>query len=162
MKALVIVESCFGNTEKVAGQIADGLRSAGADADVAYASDPPQIAGSDLLVIGAPTHNRGLPKSASRMQAEERGGHPQSRGVAEWTETLPRLNGQRVAAFGTKVDRSFAGSAAKAIGKRLTKLRADVVGCEDFTVQQGHLADGEAERAEQWGASLASVMRPPA
>ncbi len=155
MKALVVVESCFGNTQKVAEQIADGLRSVGADVDVAYASDTPQIANIDLLVIGAPTHNRGLPKPTSRKQAEERGGHSQSTGVAEWIQTLPQLKGQRVAVFATKVDRAFAGSAATVIRKRVKMLHAEVVGCEDFIIQEGHLADGEVERAKQWGASLA-------
>lgn len=162
MKALVVVESCFGNTEKVAGQIAEGLRTGGADVDFAYASDAPQIANVDLLVIGSPTHNRGLPRPASRKQAVERGGHPQPSGIAEWIETLPQLKGQRVAVFDTKVDRGFAGSAATVIRKRMKKLHADVVGCEDFTVQEGQLADGEEERAEQWGSSLVPVTELPA
>ena len=59
--ALVIVESHFGNTRTIARAVAAGLADAGVRAsvlDADRAGAPP--ADLDLLVLGAPTHNRGL------------------------------------------------------------------------------------------------------
>lgn len=61
--ALVIVESYFGATRTVAEAVAAGLTDAGVRArvlDVDQAPDAPP-ADLDLLILGAPTHNRGLP-----------------------------------------------------------------------------------------------------
>lgn len=156
MKALIVVESCFTNTEKIAQAVATGLRSRGAEVDVVAAGGAPDISAADLLLVGAPTHNLGLPKASSRRQAEAKGGHPQEEGVAEWLGSLPGLKNRRTAAFATVVGSAFSGSAARAIRKRLRRLSADIIGCEDFRVlgTEGPLADGELARAEQWGASL--------
>lgn len=156
MRALIIIESCFANTEKVAQAVATGLRSRNVDVEVAYADHAPGIADMELLVIGSPTHMLGLPRPLSRQKAEEKGGHPQSTGVAEWLDSLPKLSGQKVAAFATVTAGRFTGSAAKAIGKKIRRLSANVIACEDFQVigTEGPLADGELARAEQWGASL--------
>ncbi|QAY70749.1 flavodoxin family protein [Xylanimonas protaetiae] len=157
MRALIVVETCFGNTEQVAHAIAAGLRSRGADVEVAAAVDADDVLGRDLLVVGSPTHSMGLPGAATRRQARAQGGHPHDTGVSEWLDTLPRLDGQRVVAFATVTGGFFSGSAAKAIERRLRKLSAAVAAREDFRVTgvEGPLVDGELERATRWGASLA-------
>ncbi|GAB3058039.1 flavodoxin family protein [Sediminivirga luteola] len=156
MKALIVIETCFGNTEQIAHAIADGLRTGGADIEVIQAADAPTPQGFDLLLVGSPTHSMGLPKAATRHQARAKGGHPNDTGIAEWLDALTSLAGQRVAAFSTITGGIFSGSASKAIEKRLRKLNATVVGREDFTVRgtEGPLADGEIERANNWGTSL--------
>ena len=68
--ALVIVESHFGNTRTIARAVAAGLADAGVRAsvlDADRAGAPP--ADLDLLVVGAPTHNRGLSTAGSRAAA---------------------------------------------------------------------------------------------
>ncbi|MCI1747649.1 MAG: flavodoxin family protein [Acidipropionibacterium sp.] len=157
MKALIVVESYFTNTEKIAEAIATGLRSRGAEVDVVQAASAPDVTTAELLIVGAPTHNLGLPKAASRRQAEAKGGrHSQESGVAEWLDSRPQLKGRRAAAFATVVGGAFSGSAARAIRKKMRRRSADVIACEDFRVlgTEGPLADGELTRAEQWGASL--------
>lgn len=156
MKALIVIETCFGNTEQIAHAIAEGLRSRGADVDLVQAAEAPSPQGFDLLLIGSPTHSMGLPKAATRQQARTKGGHPGSTGIAEWLTTVPRLDGQRIAAFATVTGGMFSGSAAKAIEKHLRKVAVTVTAREDFTVRgtEGPLADGELERASAWGASL--------
>lgn len=84
-------ESCFTNTEKIVQAVATGLRSRGVDVEVIHADQAPNTADADLLVIGSPTYNLGLPKPSSRQQAQDKGGHPQTAGVAEWLTSLPRL-----------------------------------------------------------------------
>lgn len=157
MKALIVIESCFANTEKIAQAIATGLRSRGSDVEVAYANHAPDISDAELLVVGSPTHMLGLPKPSTRQQAEERGGHPQDTGVAEWLDSLSQVPGRNAATFATVTGGHFSGSAAKAIRKRMRRLSANVIAFQDFRVQgtEGPLADGELARAEQWGASLA-------
>src|SRR5213080_2906345 len=96
MRALVVVESVFGNTRRVADAVArgltDGLGSA-ADVhvvDVAYPMDRPQ--GVDLLVVGGPTHAFAMTRpSTRRSAAEQMGGDARvaETGLREWLAALP-------------------------------------------------------------------------
>ncbi|MEN2424342.1 hypothetical protein AABB02_40360 [Streptomyces rimosus] len=157
MNVLMITESCFGNTSRIAEAIASGLRARNATVTIAAAASGPALDGVDLLILGAPTHNMGLPSPASRRQAGEKGGQAPATGMAEWLEAHPGDPGCRVVAFDTVTGTGFFnGSAAKAIEKRLRRRSVSVTARESFLVTstQGPLADGEADRAEQWGASL--------
>lgn len=156
MRALVVYESCFGNAEQIAKAVADGLRSREAEVEVTRSTEVTDLAGIDLLVVGSPTHAFGLPKSATRKLAEQQGGRPQETGITEWLDTLPPQSQRKVAAFATFAGGYFK-TASNRIEKRLRRLSANVAAREDFRVvaAQGPLADGELERAQQWGASLA-------
>ncbi len=56
MKALLIYDSVFGNTEKIARAIADGLAAqASVETLRPEQVDPEQLTGWDLLVVGSPT-----------------------------------------------------------------------------------------------------------
>ena len=57
MKALVVYDTKFGNTEKVAKAIAEGL-SAGCEVDCKKVSDidPSELRAADLVLVGSPTH----------------------------------------------------------------------------------------------------------
>ncbi|MGW0432161.1 flavodoxin family protein [Micromonospora sp. NPDC003197] len=158
MRVLIVIESCFGNTSRVADAVAAGLRSKGADVTVVEAAVAPPLDGVDLLLVGSPTHNMGLPGPASRKQAATKGGHPAATGVAEWLDTLPATLGGRAATFDTVTGTGFfSGSAAKGIQKRLRRHQVDVIARESFvvTATEGPLADGELDRAERWAAALA-------
>ena len=63
MSALVVVETYFGNTRHIADVVANHLRSDGIDAEVVDVVEAPTELedGIELLVIGAPTHDLGLP-----------------------------------------------------------------------------------------------------
>lgn len=158
MHALIVVESCFGNTSRIATAIADGLRSAGAEVTVTDAASGPVADGHDLVCVGAPTHNLGLPSARSRDAAARRGAKVPTTGVAEWLAGDPRLAGVRTAAFDTALPSAFSGSAAKRIARRLRAAHASVEGRESFTVAGSpvDLAAGELDRARAWGATLAS------
>jgi flavorubredoxin len=158
MNVLVVIESCFGNTLRVADAVAAGIRSGGATVTVVDAALAPAPDGVDLLLVGAPTHSMGLPGPASRRQAQTKGGRPPVIGVAEWLDALPSQQGRRAAAFDTVTGTGFfSGSAAKRIEKRLRDRSVNVIGRKSFLVSstEGPPADGELVRAEQWGASLA-------
>lgn len=156
MNVLIVVESSFGNTARIAEAVAAGLRSRGATVRVEDAAGAPAVAGHDLVVVGAPTHNLGLPNAKSREQATEKGGHAPTAGVQEWLGALARTD-VRAAAFDTAVAGRFSGSAAKRIDKLLRTKGAKVAARESFVVagDPPALADGELARAEAWGAGLA-------
>lgn len=165
MTAVIVVESCFGSTRAAAQEIARGLRDDGVPARVLSPGQATgeALAGAGLVVLGAPTHNRGLPTTASLAKAAaaggddgaERAGGPAGRSMREWLATAPIPPQARVAAFDTVTGRSWLhGSAArqilKALGRRRAPMRSLVV-----TGTQGPLAQGEAQAARAWGAELA-------
>src|SRR4051794_28788533 len=120
MKALVLYESMWGNTEHVAEAIASGLREAmEVDlVDVTHAPSEPGPAVA-LIVAGGPTHAFSMSRASTRAEAVSRGAdHPPSElGLREWLDRLPPgHHSQRIATFDTRVDkvRHLPGSAAKA------------------------------------------------
>ncbi|WP_234042909.1 flavodoxin family protein [Actinomyces weissii] len=160
MTALVIVESCFGGTRALAEQVAAGLQQEGAavaleDSDEAPTSLPP---GLQLLVLGAPTHNRGLSTPASRQQAVSRGGRAVQRGIREWLEAVTLPSGTPVVAFDTISGRSwFAGSAAQRVAKALSRKGAGpAAATRSFLVSPQGPASGQAQEARAWGRQLAT------
>ncbi|HEX5993500.1 MAG TPA: hypothetical protein VFY84_00015 [Jiangellales bacterium] len=156
MRAVLVVESCFGNTSKVADAISDGLRSVGAEVTTFVAGSAPARLSADLVLVGAPTHNMGLPTTISRSQAMQKGATaPAAAGVREWIDRVEAVGG-RVVAFATTTGGMFAGSASKAIVKALGRRNIRAERGTDFTVSgtPGPLADGELDRARAWGQSL--------
>jgi len=157
MNVIIIVESYFGNTSRIAEAVATGLRDHGATVTVADAAAVPPLMGADLLAIGSATQARGLPIAATRTIAEKKGGKAGT-GIAEWLASSPSVRGVKVAVFDTVIAKNFmAGSAARAMEKLLAPMGAVIVDRKSFIVkgQTGPLADGALKEAEQWGASLA-------
>jgi hypothetical protein len=157
MYALVVVESCFGNTHTVAEAMAAGLTEAGVEVALVTASVAPKEPVADLVVVAAPTHNLGLPNTASRAKARGSGSEVPETGVKEWLEGANPLKGVRLVAIDTAVAGMFSGSAAKA-AVRLAKSRgwtAERVPSFTVTGQKGPLRDGELDKARALGRSLA-------
>ncbi|HUX72006.1 MAG TPA: flavodoxin domain-containing protein [Cellulomonadaceae bacterium] len=165
MRALVIVESSFGNTRAVAEAIAEGLAS-GAEVQVQDVDDGPAElpADIDLLVVGGPTQAFGLSRAGTRTSAVT-GREPQAHsgsGLREWLERLrPARTGVAAAAFDTRINSpKVPGSAARAARRRLDRLEFDVVAPpESFFVtgREGPVAPGELDRARSWGRHLAAA-----
>ena len=162
-RAFIIVESYFGNTRAIAEAVSTGLIEGGVDAQIIDVSQAPSAlpADLDLLVLGAPTHNRGMPTSATRAKACEQtepGEAPH--GIGGWLETTAIPASTDAAAFDTVISKGWlSGSAAKAIakalqrhqGRRTVSVRSFVV-----TASKGPLADGEKTDAHSWGRELAA------
>jgi len=68
MKALVMYESMFGNTETVARAVADGMAGL-FEVTVADVRTMPRASGMDVIVVGAPTHAFGLSRPSTRRNA---------------------------------------------------------------------------------------------
>jgi len=164
MKALVVYESMFGNTEKVARAIADGL---GEQLDVTLADvrTMPRAFGMDLLVIGGPTHAFGMSRPSTREQAAQQGDvRPGSGdvGVREYLDCAPLLTGMSAAAFDTKMDKPLLpGAAARRIQRRLRRLGCHIVlPAQSFLVRgtTGPLEVHEEKNAHEWGTILAATV----
>src|SRR4051794_41362412 len=92
MKALVVYESMWGNTERVAEAVASGLREA-MEVDLVEASTAPSEPGPAVALIdaGGPTHAFSMSRASTRAEAVSRGAdHPASElGLREWLDRLP-------------------------------------------------------------------------
>lgn len=166
MKALVVYESMFGNTEAVARAIADGLATQ-MDVDLQEVTQAPQQITDlvDLIVVGGPTHAFSLSRPSTRAQALDQGATrgEQNLGLREWLAQLRKgPHSELVAAFDTRVEkvRRLPGSAAKKAAKVAHDLGYAPAGKESFYVADspGPLMPGELDRAKAWGEQLATEM----
>lgn len=151
MKALVVYDSFFGNTEQVARAMDNGLCSQ-AEVLTLRVGDvrPEHLADLDVLIVGSPT--RGFSPTPA---------------IKNWIKRLPSnsLNGVQVAAFDTRMVieevhsailtfmAKIFGYAAKPIAARLVKKGGDLsMPPEGFFVKgsEGPLKEGELERAADW------------
>lgn len=147
MKTLVIYDSVFGNTGKVAQAIAAALET---QAIPVGQADAGQLKDLDLLVVGSPT----------------RGFRP-TEAISKLLYGLPKnhLAGTRVAAFDTRIVLETIGSkvlrflvdkggyAANTIANTLKKNGGQLAAAPEgffVTGEQGPLKDGELERAADW------------
>lgn len=164
MKALVVYESMFGNTETIAHAIAEGLGEA-FEVTLAEVNQLPPVSDTDLLVVGGPTHALGLSRPETRLEAARRGEarHGTTEvGIREYLDLSPTLTGVAAAAFDTKVDKPFLpGSAARKAHRRLHRLGCRMLlPAQSFLVSgtTGPLVDGEVNRARRWATELAAVL----
>lgn len=144
MKALIVYDSLYGNTEKIAQAIGDAVSGEVKVVRVGEV-DVSQLKGFDLLFVGAPTH----------------GGQP-SPPMREFLDKLqaPILEGTHVAAFDTRHSSKLTvifGYAAGRIAKSLKKKGGTLLlSPEGFFVKgtEGPLKEGEIERAAGWAKEI--------
>lgn len=141
MKTLVIYDSQYGNTEKIAKAIGGAI---GGEVKVARPSEvnTAELASVDLLIVGSPTL----------------GGRP-TKPVQDFLANVPlnAVKGKKVAAFDTRVPAAWVKIFGFAGGRIARALKAKggtlVSPAEGFYVTgtRGPLKDGELERAAAWG-----------
>jgi flavodoxin len=168
MKALVVYDSVFGNTQKIAVAIAEAIRAAtggaGTDTEVearrASETDPGQLRGVQLLVVGSPTRAFRPTKAATAFLKNIASGS---------------LEGVSVAAFDTRADVAevnsriltalvkLFGYAAEPMARRLVsrggRQVAEPAGFY-VTGTEGPLKEGELERAAAWARQAARAAMP--
>ncbi len=172
-RAMVVFESMFGNTARAAAAVARGLETAGTTVEVVDVRSAPLDlpVGLDLLVVGAPTHAFSLSRAATRADAVRQGASPDRAltGVREWLGQLRVAPGSStlVAAFDTHASKvrwlpRAAGSSILRMARRRglspTGRHLGLV----VTDVKGPLADGERERATEFGQQLADRCRSAA
>jgi hypothetical protein len=168
MKALVMYESMFGNSEQVARAVAEGLGGLGEVVvrDVTSSPTGDLPADLDLLVVGGPTHAFSMSRPNTREDAIRQGAaHGLTRsGLREWLGGLPSgAHLPACAAFDTRISRArhLPGSAARSAARMLRRRHARMVAApQSFYVEDvsGPLAPDELGRARDWGRSLAVTL----
>ncbi len=172
MKALVVYESMYGNTARIAEAIGQGLDEGGIETVIDQVDDvdPTAAAGMDLLVVGGPTHAHGMTRDGTREQALRDGKNTfedptRGHGLRAWTEQVPPGEGRLAAAFDTRMHgpKALTGSAAKGITQRLQQHGFQTVGEPGsfLVTKQSTLEEGEAERARAWAYELAERCAVP-
>ncbi len=151
MKALVVYDSVYGNTERIANAIAGAIVPSG---DV-KAVRPGEVSLSELqsvelLIVGSPVQ-----------------GGRATKAVQTFLKNIPAngLGSISVATFDTRMAMRFAklfGNAAERIAKDLKEKGANLVAPpEGFVVQgkEGPLREGELERAGVWARGIAEARK---
>ncbi|HSP46866.1 MAG TPA: flavodoxin domain-containing protein [Clostridiaceae bacterium] len=151
MKTLVVYDSYFGNTEKIAKEVAYALSGKG-NVRLRRVTEvtPEDWEGLKLLVVGTPTR-----------------AFKPSPGTMKFIKEIPRdrLKGVRVAAFDTRMDvkeskskvlnvmAGIFGYAALPLSKKLVEKGGTLLlDPEGFIVKdsEGPLKEGEVERVREW------------
>ncbi|MFA6271917.1 MAG: flavodoxin family protein [Patescibacteria group bacterium] len=149
MNILIIYDSTFGNTEKIARAIGEG---AGVEVVSAKDAGNTDLSPVDLLIVGSPTL----------------GGRP-TKAIQDFLNAIPAdgLRDKKVATFDTRLEEAVQGFglklvlktfkyAAEKMGKTLSGKGGNLKGTMGFFVvgKEGPLKEGEIERAKEWGRKL--------
>jgi len=154
-KALVVYDSMYGNTEKVARAIASAIASEfTVEAKRVTEVAPDGLAAVDLLIVGSPT--QGFRPTKAVTDLLKRAGARGLKGVkAAAFDT--RIQAAKLDSRALRVLINAGGYAAPRIGGGLTKSGCILVlPPEGFYVEdtEGPLMPGELERAAAWAKSL--------
>jgi len=155
MRACVIFDTRYGNTEKIAKSFETGLKEAGIQTVCVNAKDiaVDSLKQYDLICVGAPTE-----------------AFTASKPMKEFLGKLKSidLSGKYGFAFDTKLNWRLSGSAAKFIEKELNNLRLEVIAPREsaiiFTLKErgvvtgARLKEGEEKRFEQIGAQVGTAL----
>jgi len=150
VETLLIYDSLYGNTEKIARAIAGGL-AAPQDVRLLKAAEasPADATGIDILIVGSPTQ-----------------GSKTTAAVQEFLNRLPKdsLKGVKTAAFDTRMTNRLVrmfGYAAPKIARSLEGSGGtQLVEPTGFFVTggKGPLKEGELEKASEWGRRIAAAV----
>jgi flavorubredoxin len=150
VKASVVYDSVYGNTEKVAKALAAGLESGGVDVNVVKVDAVrfDELGGVDLLVVGSPVHawsaSKPVKEFLERLKSEE------------------GLTGKKAFAFDTKMSRSrLAGSAGGKIEAKLKDIGLTIAKHSESAIvkgREGPLEESAEGTFKQIGAELAKML----
>ena len=147
MKVLLLFDSKYGNTEKIAQAIAASLTDGqigSIECRALSQSGEEDFRGKDLWVLGTPTHYGTVPfRYSALLKNALREEHP----------------GAKVAIFDTRM-KDFPKGAAVKLRRILEKKGRPIVAEESFVVDgmRGPLAEGEEERARLFGKRIAESL----
>jgi hypothetical protein len=167
MLALVVYESMYGNTQRIAQAIGDGLTRSGIEVRVVAVDDADAVVDVDLLIVGGPTHAHGMSSSSTRLtaQTDEKNAFDDptvGAGLRGWLKDLPGGDGRPAVAFDTRFRHSalLTGSAAKGIARRLDHDGYHQAAAPEsfFVTKDNTLEAGEVERAEAWAEGVAVAL----
>jgi flavodoxin len=152
MKGVVIYDTTYGNTKKIAEAITDSLKESGLDVDMFHVKETKELGGNyDFLILGSPT-------KIGTMSWAVRGFIGKKMRGEEWSN-------KSFAAFDTEgenIMKKGGGSAAEKISKKLeAKGLMQLQAALKIAVRgmKGPLKDGEIERAKEYAKKLVSEIK---
>ena len=148
-RTIVIFDTRYGNTEKIAKSLGIGLKLAGLETVCLNVKEvgPESLMGYDLIVEGAPTEKITAPESIKQF-------------LDKLKRVSPDLGGKMGFAFDTKLPYPLTGSAAKSIEKDLKKLGVSIIAPRESALvfypkggKDSHvkIKEGEEKRFEESG-----------
>jgi flavodoxin len=172
MRAVIVYESMYGNTHLVADAVARGLERGNEVTVIPFSTATRKLLqGADLVVVGGPTHARGMSRASTRKAAVEQAAKPGSPlrldasatadgpGLRDWIGSLGQVSASS-AAFDTRIagPAMVMGRASKGIAKLLERHGLTLVAPAEsfFVTKDGVLRNGEEDRAQEWGKRLAA------
>jgi flavodoxin len=153
-KILVVYESKYGNTKRVAETIVEGMhRIDGIEIALNEVKkvDSNAIPRYDAIVIGGPTHFGGP-----------------TRGIKKFINKLSSfsLEGKQFAVFDTYIEEDFEKGTKKMeqiVGEKAPAMKMAAPGLSiKVEGMKGPIAEGELSKCEEFGAKIASQLMPPA
>jgi len=152
-KAVVIYDSRFGNTEKIARALARGMEKQDVKVDCFKVDkvDVQKLVEYDFLAVGGPTHMLGM-----------------SEPMKEFLENLNTvdISGKKGFCFDTRNQSRFnrfdLNSAAKRIEKRMKKMKVKMIKPRKSAIvegREGPLEEGMEEMFEQIGVEIAELIQ---
>ncbi len=144
MKTLIVYDSVYGNTEKIAQAIGSAIPGE-VKAVRAGEANSARLKTINLLIVGSPTH----------------GGRP-TPAIQDFLNKIPKsaLSGVNVAAFDTRLSMRLVGIFGYAAERIADSLKRDgwnlIASPEGFFVKgkEGPLKEGELERAATWAKAI--------
>jgi flavodoxin I len=145
MKALIVYDSVYGNTEKIAKAIGAAITGEVGVVGVGEVNSS-ELKTIDLLIVGSPTQ----------------GGRP-TPPIKDFLDRIPEasLKGIKVAAFDTRIPTRWVGIFGYAAGRIARSLKTKggtlISSPEGFVVKgrEGPLKEGELEHAASWAKEIA-------
>ena len=156
MKGMVIYDTSYGNTKKVAETIVETLKECGIDAEIYHIREVRKLSASDygFLVIGSPTKfgtmSLAMKGFLGKFKGEEWANKPFAAFDTENPENIEkaRLENKEWSAGEKIADRLR----EKKMSQLLPVLKSSVIG------MKGPLVEGEVERARQYAKEMASKL----
>ena len=149
MKVLIIYDSLYGNTEKIANTIGEKFSSYHNTKVIKVNNiNKYDIENVDLLVIGSPTHGGRFTEQIKRFIEKLPNKNNYTVKAITFDTSFPTSN---MGFFINHIVKIF-GNAAPRLSKELNKREIKVIDSKIFYVlgKEGPLQEGEIERAKEW------------
>jgi menaquinone-dependent protoporphyrinogen IX oxidase len=152
MKGLVVYDTSYGNTKKIAEAISDTLRESGIEVDAFYVKDVKKLSAKDydFLVLGSPTKfgtmSFTIKGFLGKVKSKEWANKPFAAFDTENPENIERKEGSAAEKIAEKLRE-------KQMDQLLPVLKAVVLG------QKGPLQDEEIERTKGFARELLAKLK---
>ncbi len=156
-KGIIVYDSSYGNTKKIAETMADALKEAGVEADLFYVKDVKKLNAKDynFLVLGSPTKfgtmSFAIKFFLGKVKSEEWMNKPFAAFDTENPENIEKARAENKEwSAGEKIAEKLR---EKKMNQLLPVLKAAVLG------QKGPLVEGEIERTKDYARELATKLK---